>query len=224
MNYKFISESKIFQNISEQEIEHIFKCLQIKQKKYKKQDMILQSGNPIDSIGFILSGSVIIEQTDIWGNQIIFDHISSGQIFAETYACVPNELLMVNVIAAEETEIIFLKTERILKTCSSSCEFHNRFIYNLLSVMASKNLILTRKISHITSKTIRGRLLSYLSFQALKQGTYTFEIPFNRQQLADYLCVDRSAMSHELSKMQKEGLLSFDRNKFHLKETSYIDN
>lgn len=224
MNYKFISESKIFQNISEQEIEHIFKCLQIKQKKYKKQDMILQSGNLIDSIGFILSGSVIIEQTDIWGNQTIFDHISSGQIFAETYACVPNELLMVNVIAAEETEIIFLKTERILKTCSSSCEFHNRFIYNLLSVMASKNLILTRKISHITSKTIRGRLLSYLSFQALKQGTYTFEIPFNRQQLADYLCVDRSAMSHELSKMQKEGLLSFDRNKFHLKETSYIDN
>lgn len=218
MNYKFISESKIFQNISEQEIEHIFKCLQIKQTKYNKQDIILHTGTPIDSMGFILSGSVIIEQTDIWGNQTIFDHIPSGQIFAETYACVPDELLMVNVVAAEETEILFLKTERILKTCSSSCKFHSRLIHNLLSVMAAKNLTLTRKMSHITSKTIRGRLLSYLSFQALKQKTYTFEIPFNRQQLADYLCVDRSAMSHELSKMQKEGLLSFDKNKFHLKE------
>lgn len=224
MNYKFISESKIFQNISEQEIEHIFKCLQIKQKIYNKQAIILHAGTPIDSMGFILSGSVIIEQTDIWGNQTIFDRIPSGQIFAETYACVPDELLMVNVVAAEETEILFLKTERILKTCSSSCEFHSRLIHNLLSVMAAKNLTLTRKMSHITSKTIRGRLLSYLSFQALKQRTYTFEIPFNRQQLADYLCVDRSAMSHELSKMQKEGLLSFDKNKFHLKETSYIDN
>lgn len=218
MNYKFISESKIFQNISEQEIEHIFKCLQIKQTKYKKQDIILHAGTPIDSMGFILSGSVIIEQTDIWGNQTIFDRIPSGQIFAETYACVPDELLMVNVVAAEETEILFLKTERILKTCSSSCKFHSRLIHNLLSVMAAKNLTLTRKMSHITSKTIRGRLLSYLSFQALKQKTYTFEIPFNRQQLADYLCVDRSAMSHELSKMQKEGLLSFYKNKFHLKE------
>lgn len=224
MNYKFISESKIFQNISEQEIEHIFKCLQIKQKKYNKQAIILHAGTPVDSMGFILSGSVIIEQTDIWGNQTIFDHIPSGQIFAETYACVPDELLMVNVVAAEETEILFLKTKRILKTCSSSCEFHSRLIHNLLSVMAAKNLTLTRKMSHITSKTIQGRLLSYLSFQALKQRTYTFEIPFNRQQLADYLCVDRSAMSHELSKMQKEGLLSFDKNKFHLKETSYIDN
>lgn len=218
MNYKFISESKIFQNISEQEIEHIFKCLQIKQTKYNKQDIILHTGTPIDSMGFILSGSVIIEQTDIWGNQTIFDRIPSGQIFAETYACAPDELLMVNVVAAEETEILFLKTERILKTCSSSCKFHSRLIHNLLSVMAAKNLTLTRKMSHITSKTIRGRLLSYLSFQALKQKTYTFEIPFNRQQLADYLCVDRSAMSHELSKMQKEGLLSFYKNKFHLKE------
>lgn len=218
MNYKFISESKIFQNISEQEIEHIFKCLQIKQTKYKKQDIILHAGTPIDSMGFILSGSVIIEQTDIWGNQTIFDRIPSGQIFAETYACVPDELLMVNVVAAEETEILFLKTEQILKTCSSPCKFHSRLIHNLLSVMAAKNLTLTRKMSHITSKTIRGRLLSYLSFQALKQRTYTFEIPFNRQQLADYLCVDRSAMSHELSKMQKEGLLFFDKNKFHLKE------
>lgn len=195
-----------------------------KAKKYNKQAIILHAGTPIDSMGFILSGSVIIEQTDIWGNQTIFDRIPSGQIFAETYACVPDELLMVNVVAAEETEILFLKTERILKTCSSSCKFHSRLIHNLLSVMAAKNLTLTRKMSHITSKTIRGRLLSYLSFQALKQRTYTFEIPFNRQQLADYLCVDRSAMSHELSKMQKEGLLSFDKNKFHLKETSYIDN
>lgn len=218
MNYDFISKTGIFCGISSQDAASMMKCLQTYTRQYKKGEAVYRAGEQIDAMGLVLSGSVTIEQNDVWGNQSILDNAGRGQVFAETYACAPGEPLMVDVIAAEDTEILFLNTARVIKTCSSACEFHNRLVRNLLAVMASKNLNLTRKISHITPKSIRSRLLSYLSYQAIRQGTYQFEIPFNRQQLADYLCVDRSAMSNELSKMQKEGLLSFYKNKFHLNE------
>ena len=123
---------------------------------------------------------------------------------------------MVDVVATKDTEVLFLNTEKVLSTCSSSCYFHNQLIHNLVSVLAFNNVKLVNKINHISYKSIRGRLLSYLSSQAIQQGKYSFEIPFNRQQLADYLCTDRSAMSNELSKMQNEGLISFHKNRFEL--------
>lgn len=218
MNYEFISKTAIFRGINPQETEAMLSCLQGYTKKYKKGEYVYRAGSHVQAMGLILSGSVNIEQNDVWGNQNIFANIGKGQVFAETYACMPTELMMVDVITSEKSEILFLNTEKILNLCPSNCTFHSHLIQNLLSVMASKNLKLTHKINHITSKSIRGRLLSYLSYQAIEQGTYDFEIPFNRQQLADYLCVDRSAMSNELSKMQKEGLLTYQKNQFHLQE------
>lgn len=218
MDYKFISNTEIFSGISEKEIEAILKCFKAYTKNYKKGEIIHQAGSKIKTMGLVISGSINIEQIDVWGNNNIFDNIEKGSVFAETYACVPDSLLMVDVIAAQETEILFLDIKKFIKVCSSYCSFHNKIINNLLIVIASKNLNLTKKISHITPKSIRGRLISYLSFQAMKNKKTDFEIPFNRQQLADYLCVDRSAMSNELSKMQKEGLLLFNKNKFHLKK------
>ncbi len=126
---------------------------------------------------------------------------------------------MVSVLAAGPADVLFLNIGRVLKTCSETCAHHSKLIRNLLTVSAGKNLNLSRRIFHTSSKSIRGRLLSYLSYQAVRCGKKEFEIPFNRQQLADYLSVDRSALSNELGKMQREGLIVFSRNHFELKET-----
>ena len=179
--------------------------------------MIFRAGEVVRSIGLVLSGSVNIENDDVWGNKSILDNIGPGQVFAETYACVPGEPMMVSVVASENVEVLFLNVSQGLQTCSGECHYHGQLIQNLLTISAQKNLNLSRRIFHTTSKSIRGRLLSYLSYQAARQGSLQFFIPFNRQQLADYLSVDRSAMSNELSKMQKEGLLTVDRNYFVLK-------
>lgn len=218
MNYEFLTKTKIFQGLSEEETKSVLKCLQAYTRNYKKGEVIYRTGSLVDAMGIVLSGSVNTEQNDAWGNLSILDNIGRGRVFAEAYVCASKERLLVDVVAAEQTEVLFINADKVVNTCTSACPFHVQLIRNMLSVMASKNLILSRKISHTTPKSIRGRLLSYLSYQAISQGKFQFEIPFNRQQLADYLCVDRSAMSNELSRMQKEGLLSYERNRFYLKE------
>ena len=165
-------------------------------------------------MGLVLSGSVCVENDDVWGNKSILDRFGAGHIFAENYACLPGEPLMVNIVAAETTEILFMNTDCMFTVCSHACGYHNKLIRNMLTISAQKTLNLSRRILHTSSKTIRGRLLSYLSHQASQQGSREFTIPFNRQKLADYLSVDRSAMSNELGKMQKEGLIKSDRNHF----------
>ena len=127
--------------------------------------------------------------------------------------------LMVNVVVWEKSEVLFLDATRLLTTCKNSCTYHTRLIRNLLQISVQKNLSLSRRSLHTSSKSIRGRLLSYLSEQAKYNGSYQFTIPFNRQQLADYLGVDRSAMSNELSKMQRDEILSYNKNKFELKKS-----
>lgn len=141
---------------------------------------------------------------------------TKGQLFGESYACMEKMPLMVSAVAAEKSQILFIDAFRVFKTCSSACEFHQRLIVNLVSILAGKNLVLTRKIEHISKKTIRGKVLAYLSDEAGRQGGSGVELPFNRQELADYLCVDRSALSAELSRMQKEGLISYKKNHFNL--------
>lgn len=218
MDYNFLSRTVLFRGSSAEEIRVMLDCLGSEQKHYKKGEMIYYSGDTVQSLGLVLSGRAQIESDDIWGNKSVLDSVGPGMVFAETYACVPGEALMVNVVAAEDSEILFLNTARVLKVCPNSCEHHSKLIRNLLTLSAQKNLNLSRRIFHTSSKSIRGRLLSYLSFQASQQGSYEFSIPFNRQQLADYLSVDRSALSNELSKMQREGLLHVDKNHFQLKQ------
>jgi CRP-like cAMP-binding protein len=169
-------------------------------------------------MGLVLSGSVNISIDDMWGKSTILVHADPGQLFAETYACIPGEPLMVNVTASEKADILFLNAAKLMTTCKNACPYHNRLIQNLLQISAVKNLALSRRSVHTSPKSIRGRLVSYLSEQAKRSGSYQFTIPFNRQQLAEYLGVDRSAMSNELSKMQKDGIVDFDRNRFTLKQ------
>ncbi len=213
----FLSRTLLFRGISAQEIQGMLGCLDAREKHYKKGEVIYAPGDLVKAPGMVLSGSVFIENDDFWGNKSILDRIQPGLLFAETYACLPGEALMVRVVAAEETEVLFLDLEHLLHVCSRTCTWHTRLISNLLMIAANKNLNLSRRIFHTSAKSIRGRLLSYLSYQAIRNGSSDFTIPFRRQELADYLGVDRSALSSELGKMQREGLLQSDKCHFVLK-------
>lgn len=218
MDYEFFTKTALFQGASKDEISAMLRCLNARTKNFSKGEYILRTGETADCVGLVLAGSVTIENDDIWGNRSILIHIGTGEIFAETYACIPGERLMINAIANEDTKILFLNISQILQTCPRSCAHHTTMIRNLLQISAQKNLALSRRILHTSSKSIRGRLLSYFSQQILQTGSRKFTIPFNRQQLADYLNVDRSALSSELSKMQKEGILTYKKNQFSLNE------
>ena len=193
-------------------------CLGAREKHYQKDEVILRAGSPTAEIGLVESGSVNIVVNFYWGSSNIFGHVEKGSIFAENYASIPGQELLCDVVAAEECEILFLNMRQLSSTCSKACSFHNRLIQNLLSISAKKNLGLSSRMMHIAPKGIRDRLLSYLSEQALKNGSSHFLIPFDRQQLADYLGVDRSALSNELSKMQKDRLITYRKNEFTLNE------
>lgn len=217
MNFQFLSKTLLFRGTTETEAEAMLQCMGSHTKRYGKDETVCRAGETVECMGLVLTGGVNIENDDVWGNRSILSHVGPGQIFAETYACVPGEALMVNVRASEKTEVLFLNAARLLSTCPNACEHHGKLIKNLLQISARKNLELSRRILYTSSKSIRGRLLSYFSQQAMRNGL-RFTIPFNRQQLADYLGVDRSALSNELSKMRREGILEYDKNTFDLRE------
>ncbi|MDO5560505.1 MAG: Crp/Fnr family transcriptional regulator [Oscillospiraceae bacterium] len=218
MDYNFLAGTSLFRGTDHDEIESVLKCLNAKCSKYPKGSMIFRAGDIVHEFGLVMSGAVSIENDDLWGNKTILDHIGPGQIFAESYACVPCEPMLVNVTASEDSVILMLDIGKILHICSNACEHHNKLISNLLTISSQKNLNLARHSFHTAPKSIRARLLSYLSYQVKLQGKYDLYIPFNRQQLADYLNVDRSALSKELSKMHSDGYLSVDKNHFILSE------
>lgn len=217
MNYHFLTGTMLFRGANAEEAEAMLACLGSFERHYGKGETVCRAGEHTEYMGLVLSGSVNIELDDLWGNKTILGHVGAGQLFAETYACIPGEALLVSVVACEACEVLFLSAARLLKTCTNSCAHHTRLIRNLLQISAQKNLELSHRSLHTAPKSIRGRLLSYFSACAKRAGSYRFSIPFNRQQLADYLGIDRSAMSNELSKMQRDGLLSYDKNTFVLK-------
>ncbi len=211
-----LSRTALFQGSGPEEVGAMLSCLGAQRRRFAKGQAVYRVGDIVTSLGMVLSGRVLIENDDLWGNTTVLDSVGPGQIFAETYACTPGEPMMVNVTAAEDAEILFLNVERVLRVCPRACAHHGRLLRNLLTLSAQKNLNLSRKIFHTSAKSIRGRLLSYLSDQALQAGRPDFSIPFNRQQLADYLAVDRSALSAELSRMQKDGLIEYEKNRFRI--------
>lgn len=223
MNYNFIASTAVFKGISEAEIPRLLQLLQCRIGEYVKGETIYRRGDTVTAMGLVLTGGVYVESGDAWGQRSIFAHIAPGAVFAETYACLSHERLQVSVVAAEEATVLFIDLRKILTAYPADDAIQRRLTSNLFDIMAAKNLHLTGKINHITPRTIRGRLLAYLSSQAVKYGQREFIIPFNRQQLADYLCVERSALSKELGKMQNDGLLAVDRSHFNLFSNVAID-
>ena len=192
-------------------------CLETREERFPKDTFLLRTGDTAESIGLVLSGSVLVVQEDIWGNRIILSKAGPGQTFAAAYACAPGSLLNVSVLAETPVTAMFLNVKRVLNVCPSACEHHSRIIRNLLGELAEKNLRFGEKLTHMGQRTTRAKLMSYFSAEAQRLGTYEFDIPFSRQQLAYYLAVERSGLSLELGKMRSEGLLDFHKSHFILK-------
>ncbi|WP_026495670.1 Crp/Fnr family transcriptional regulator [Butyrivibrio sp. WCD3002] len=216
MDIDVLQKIPLFRGMTENEISALLKSLDAKKQNYKKNDLILHAGSKPGVIGIVLSGSVTILSDDIWGNRTILSHVEKDGIFAEAYALLEDVPMLVDVMANEGCSILMLKTKGILNSVVSQNSWDYKFLRNLLLISSKKNLNLSGRSFHTSPKTIRERVMSYLNTLSLQNDSSEFDIPFDRQQLADYLNLERSALSKELGKMQKEGIIETRKSHFKL--------
>ena len=200
-----ISALPLFRGIAAGELPALLDRSSAREVRFAKGELLLHRGETPRSLGLVLEGGVHIIREDFWGNRSIVGLAGPGEIFAESYA-LAGKPLAVSVLAATDGRALFLDAGHLSQRLSA----------NLLALLAEKNLMLTEKMRHMARRTTREKLLSYLSAQALRAGTAEFDIPLDRQQLADFLAVDRSAMSAALGKLRDEGVLEFRKNHFRL--------
>lgn len=211
---KILKKSDLFRSIDEKNIEKMLSCLGAKIVSFDKKYTIFAEGTPAKYIGIMLRGSAQIFQVDYNGNRNIISNIEVGEVFAEAFACAELEALPVTIIASEPSEVMLIDSRRILYTCSNNCDFHRQLIFNLMKNLAVKTLKFHQKIEITSQRTTREKLLTYLSLYAKNTNSKSFTIPFNRQELADYLEVERSGLSVEISKLKKEGIINTNKNHF----------
>ena len=214
MDAQQLQKAMLFQGLTDSEIAEALQVLEAHEKRYEKGETLLTAGSVTERMGLVLEGSVTIESNDAWGNRTIISHVGCGQVFAETYALLENEPMLVDVTASENCQILFLRSGRIQSLQNSQNPWALKYITNLLTISMHKNLILSGRSFHTAPKTIRGRVMAYLNSASLQRHSREFDIPFDRQQLADYLNLERSALSKELGKMQREGLVFCRKNHF----------
>ncbi len=206
----------LFEGIQSDELVFLLSCLSVRERSYAKGDCILREGDPVESLGVILSGFVQIVRNDYDGNRMIQSSFGTGALFAESFVCAGVERIPVSVIAAENCDILFIPFNKMMHTCEASCSFHRKLIENMMKVIARKNLLLGMKIEIAGKRTTREKVLAYLVQEKNRSGTVEFRIPYSRTELADFLCVDRSALSRELGRMKEQGLIEYDKNRFTL--------
>lgn len=209
-----LRNAAIFSGMDINEIASILKCLDAKKLSFEKGGYIFRAGSSTDCMGLVLSGSVLSIQEDVWGHRNIMDKLEPGECFGEPFAASPGSVLNVSVVADSACEVLMLNIGRILVTCPTACAHHTQAIRNLVATLARKALRFNNKITHMSKRSTREKLLSFLSAESIRQGSLSFAIPYDRQQLADYLCVERAAMSVALSALQREGLISYNKNRF----------
>jgi len=211
-----LRKTKMFAGVGDEDILTMLACLSARLVSYKKGAYVLRQGEHLSDILILAEGCLHIQKDDYWGNRSILGQIGVGEIFGEAYVAPESGTLLNDVIAVENSAVFFFDVKRVISTCSSACRFHTMVVQNLFFAISEKNRSLVQKLDYISRRTTRDKLISYLSEEAKKQNCANITIPFNRQQLADYLSVDRSAMSNELCKMRDEGLLVFEKNRFRL--------
>ncbi|MBO5544951.1 MAG: Crp/Fnr family transcriptional regulator [Oscillospiraceae bacterium] len=214
MDMTFLLESGIFKSMTPDEISASLCALQAEEKHYKRGQLLFHAGDITERLGLVLEGSVTIESNDAWGNRTILSHVGCGQLFAETYALLGDQPLLVDVAANEDSHILFLRIGGIQALAGHSELWAKKLTAGLLAISSMKNLHLTGRSFHTAPKTVRGRVMAYLNTVSLQARSREFDIPFDRQQLADYLNLDRTALSKELGKMQAEGLIRTKKNHF----------
>ena len=211
-----LRRTQMFAGVGDEEIESMLSCLGARLRTYRKGEHVLRQGTHINDISVLMEGALHIQKDDYWGNRSILGQIAVGEMFGEAYVAPESGALLNDVVAVEDSAVIYFDVKRIITTCPSACRFHSMVVQNLFFAISEKNRKLVQKLGHMSKRSTREKLISYLSEEAKKQNSSDFSIPFNRQQLADFLSVDRSAMSNELCKMRDEGLLTFEKNRFHL--------
>ena len=216
MQMDVIQQVALFRGMDEAELAAALSALSAKEKTYEKDETILYAGNVSEHMGLVLEGSVTIESNDVWGNRTILSHIEKGGTFAETYALLEDEPMLVDVIANEKSNILFLRIGSLNLLQQDISPWRVKLIGNLLRISSQKNLHLSGRSFHTAPKSIRGRVMAYLNSVSLQKNKIDFDIPFDRQQLADYLNVERSALSRELSNMQQDGIIIVRRNHFEI--------
>ena len=211
-----LKKCPLFAGIDQGDIPALLACLQARERRMQREEFLFSAGDRPENMGVVLAGSVRVVQEDYWGNRAILAVVEAGGLFGEAFVCARAETLPVSVVGHKEGSVLLIGRDRILPAAPAACGFHAALIANLMKILAGKNIALTRKMKHITKKTTREKVLSYLSECAVSSAGETFEIPFSRQELADYLSVERSALSATLGKMRDEGLLTFHKNRFRL--------
>ena len=204
----------LFGGIDDENIIAMLTCLNARVIEADKGEFIFNEGDAAEFVGILLTGEAQIIRDDFFGNRSIMTEVMPGELFGESFACADVKELPVSVMASENSEIMLIDCRRIITTCESSCVFHNMIIHNLLRVLAAKNLAFNKKMEIISKRTTRDKLMTYLMSQAKANGSSSFTIPFDRQELADYLGVERSAMSKEISRMKEDGLIECERSRF----------
>ncbi|MDF2985371.1 MAG: cyclic nucleotide-binding protein [Eubacterium sp.] len=221
--FKLLKTVTIFENIDESQLDNLLGCLGAKVQEYYKNDIIFIADSKVSSVGIILSGSAQIVKEDVMGNRTIMSELAEGDIFGEAFACANINKIPVTVLTTTGCEVLFIQFNRIVTTCTSACGFHSTLIKNMLQLIAQKNILLNNRMDILSQRTTREKLIAYFSMQMNKCGSNKFKIPFSRDELADFLCVNRSALSRELCNMRDEKLLAFNKNEFDINKINFID-
>lgn len=215
-NLETIQQCPLFYGISPQDILQMLTCFDAKIAHFDKQYTVFAEGSAAHHIGIVLSGCVQIVQIDLNGNRSLLGEATAGDMFGEAFACADVEVLPIAVVASKPSDILLIRRERLLHPCQNHCGFHNQIVYNLMKELALKNIRFHERLYITSKRTTREKLLTYLALQSQKANSTAFRIPFNRQELADYLEVDRSGLSAEISKLRQEGVLNSQRQYFEL--------
>lgn len=211
-----LKNTQLFSGVSEAEVASLLTCLNATMRTYQKGEYLYRRGSRLEHIAVLVDGELHIQRDDYWGNRSILERVDVGGMFGEAYLAPESGVTVNDVVAAKNSTVMFFDVRRVITTCSSACRFHTSVVQNLFFSISEKNRTLEQKLGHMSRRTTREKLISYLSEESRRHNSSTFTIPFNRQQLADFLSVDRSAMSNELSKLQNEGLLTYHKNQFTL--------
>ena len=211
---EILKKCPLFWGIGDENIPVMLNCLGARVEFFDKKYTVMAEGSPARYVGIVLSGEVQISQTDYYGNRSLLGTMGEGEVFAEAFACAESSSIPVTVSASEPSEIMLIDCSHILHTCHNNCGFHQQLIFNLMKDLAKKTIVFHQKIEITSRRTTREKLMTYLAMRAREVGSDSFEIPFDRQELADYLEVERSGHSSEISKLKKEGLIDTQKNHF----------